>query len=49
MMAKKYFKKALSMGLALTLCLSLAAPALAEEGPPTTPLGPATKRLSGRD
>lgn len=33
MMAKKYFKKALSMGLALTLCLSLAAPAFAEDVP----------------
>ena len=32
-MAKKYFKKALSMGLALTLCLSLAAPAFAEDVP----------------
>ena len=31
MMAKKYFKKALSMGLALTLCLSLAAPAFAAD------------------
>ena len=33
MMAKKYFKKALSMGLALTMCLSLAAPAFAEDVP----------------
>ena len=32
-MAKKYFKKALSMGLALTMCLSLAAPAFAEDVP----------------
>ena len=31
-MAKKYFKKALSMGLALTMCLSLATPALAYNG-----------------
>ncbi len=31
-MAKKYFKKALSMTLALVLCLSLAVPALAAEG-----------------